>query len=121
MKYKDALAFTKLLRHNQTPAEKFFWNKVRDRRLFNAKFRRQFLIEHAEILGKKYFYIVDFYCFEKKLIVELDGEIHLSQKEYDAHRHQKLIDMGFQVIRFRNEEVLNNWNGVKKELEVFFV
>ena len=78
MKYKDILAFARLLRKNQTPAEVFFWNKVRNRGLFGKKFKRQFIIQHAEILGEKKFYIADFYCYEKSLVVEIDGKIHLT-------------------------------------------
>jgi very-short-patch-repair endonuclease len=118
MKYKDILAFAKLLRKNQTPAEIFFWNKVRNRRLFGKKFKRQFIIQHAEILGEKKYYIADFYCYEKSLVVEIDGKIHLQQKELDFIREENLKLLGFKVIRFTNEEILDNWEEVKLKLEI---
>ena len=122
MRYKQALAFARQMRKNQTPAEDFFWQKVRNKKFFGKKFLRQFIIEHQEILGKKSFYIVDFYCSEKRLIVELDGGIHLHRKELDAGRQNRLEEMGYKVIRFKNEEVLKNWEEsslkLKKSLEI---
>jgi very-short-patch-repair endonuclease len=118
MKYRDILAFARLLRRNQTPAEIFFWNRVRNRGLFEKKFKRQFIIQHAEILGEKKYYIADFYCHEKLLVVEIDGKIHLQQQELDFIREEKLKFLGFIVVRFTNEEVLGDWQGVKRKLEV---
>ena len=117
MKYKQALSFARQLRKNQTPAEVFFWKKVRAKRFFSKKFLRQFIIEYQEILDEKSFYIVDFYCAEKRLIVELDGGIHLQRKEVDAVRQKVLEDMEYKVVRFKNEEVLENWNEVEKQLK----
>lgn len=117
MKYKDILAFARSLRKNQTPAEIFFWNEVRNRRLFGKKFKRQFIIQYAEISGEKKYYIADFFCYEKSLVVEIDGKIHLEQKELDFIREQNLKKLGFKVIRFTNEEVLDNWQNVKQKLE----
>ena len=121
MLYKDILRFARLLRKRQTPAEVFFWEKVRNRRLFGKKFYRQYIIQHAEIMGKKYFYIVDFHCFENKLIVELDGGIHLQQKEQDQVRQGILEEMGYRVVRFQNEEVLHDWERVEEELKEILV
>ena len=122
MKYKQALAFARQMRKNQTPAEDFFWKKVRNKRFFGKKFLRQFIIEYQEILGKKRFYIVDFYCSQKRLIVELDGGIHLHRKELDSGRQNRLEEMGYKVIRFKNEEILKNWEmssfKLKNALEV---
>lgn len=116
MKYKDALAFARVLRKNQTYAEKVFWFQVRNRKLFGKKFKRQFIVEHADVLDEKYFYIVDFYCHEHLLVVELDGKIHLQQREYDQHRERRLKEMGLRVVRFENEEVVNDWEGVREKL-----
>jgi very-short-patch-repair endonuclease len=117
MKYKTILAFARKLRKNQTPTEKLFWEKVRNRRMFNKKMNRQFIIEHANIMGNKQFFIVDFYCHEKKLIIELDGKIHDCQVTYDLERESILKQMGFQIIRFKNEEVLRHWNTVEQKLK----
>ena len=117
MKYKDILDFARGLRKNQTPAEQFFWEKVRNRRFLGKKFNRQFIIEHSEIQGKKYFFIADFHCHDKKLIIELDGPIHKGQIKYDQIREETLREMGFKIIRFQNREVLENWDGVADRLK----
>ena len=116
MKYKDILNFAREMRKNQTPAEQFFWEKVRNRRFMGKKFTRQYIIEHAEIQGNKSFFIPDFHCHEKRLIVELDGGIHEQQVEYDKIREDILRDMGFIFLRFRNEEVLESWDRVAERL-----
>ena len=82
-----------------TPAEKRLWAAIRGRRLDGLKFRRQ----HA--LGS---YIVDFICSEKRLIIEVDGDVHDEQIDYDADRTEQLEQYGYRVIRFRNVEVLND-------------
>ena len=113
MEYQKILAFARILRKNQTKAEKFFWDKVRNRKLFGFKFRRQHIIQHANTQGNKSFFITDFYCDEKRLIIEIDGEIHLQQKEYDEIREEILREMGYNVIRFENDQVLKNWESVE--------
>jgi len=118
MEYKQILSFARALRKNQTPAEKHFWEKTRNRKLFGLKFRRQHIIQHANILGNKSFFIADFFCGEKKLIVEIDGKIHLQKKEYDEIREEILAEMGFTVIRFWNEQVLENWELVEEKLKI---
>ena len=117
MNYKTILSFARHLRKNQTPSEKFFWEKVRNRRFFNKKINRQFIIEHSNRMGNKQFFIVDFYCHEKKLIIELDGKIHKYQIKYDREREEILKEIGFKVIRFKNDEVLHDWQTVALKLE----
>lgn len=85
------------------------------------KFNRQFVIEHANTLGKKSYFIANFYCFSKKIIVEIDGAIHDFQIEYDEIRTDILEEMGYKIIRFRNKEVLNNWKEVANKLEKIIV
>jgi len=87
--------------------------------LAGKKFVRQYIVQHSEILGKKQYFIADFYCHEKKLIVELDGAVHLLQLEYDRIREEILKQMGYKIIRFDNEEVLNDWAKVKVGLLEF--
>ena len=103
------------LRKNQTNAEKIFWEAVRNRRFLGLKFNRQFPL-YFEFDEKETFYIADFYCFEKKLIIELDGKIHDFQKNRDTLRTEIINSRGIVVIRFRNEEVLENWNRVAERL-----
>jgi len=84
------------LRRNMTSAEKILWEKLRHNHLNGLQFRRQQIING---------YIVDFYCHSKALIVEVDGEIHDGQKDYDSERDTNLIARGFSVLRFTNEEM----------------
>ena len=90
------------LRKEPTPAERKLWSKIRNDRL-GVNFRRQ----HA--IGV---YIPDFVCIQKKLIIELDGGQHLEQEEYDKERTKYLESQGYKVIRFRNNDVMNNIDGV---------
>ncbi|KAB2930085.1 MAG: N-6 DNA methylase [Leptonema illini] len=87
------------LRKKQTPAEQVMWEMVRDRRFMGLKFRRQHQIGD---------YIADFYCDEKKLIIELDGPIHNSEKRrsVDQKRDRYLASLGLTVIRITNEQLL---------------
>ncbi|MDX2249825.1 MAG: DUF559 domain-containing protein [Bacteroidia bacterium] len=116
MKNKEILAFARQLRKNQTAAEQFFWEKVRNRRFLGKKFYRQYIIEHEDLLGDKKFFIADFCCWESRLIVELDGGVHLFQKDYDHYRERILKDLGFSVIRFNNQEIFYDWNTVAAKL-----
>ena len=90
-------------RKRQTPAEYKLWGILRNRQIMDLKFRRQ------QAIGE---YIVDFCCYEKKLIIELDGSQHLEQQFADAKRTKMLEQSGFQVIRFFNNDVLNDIDGV---------
>jgi very-short-patch-repair endonuclease len=91
------------LRNNLTDAEKHLWYYLRNKNLEGLKFRRQV------ILGK---YIVDFICFEKRLIIEVDGGQHVDNKQSDIVRDAWLESQGFRVLRFWNNEVLENRDGV---------
>ncbi|MCE5239137.1 endonuclease domain-containing protein [bacterium] len=92
------LELCRQLRQDETPPEEALWRCLRARRLFGLKFRRQ----HG--LGR---YIADFYCHEAGLVVELDGAVHLEQRqrEYDAVRDRELTAAGARVARFANREV----------------
>lgn len=88
-----------VLRKNLTHAEKLLWERIRLKQLDGLKFRRQ------QAVGR---FIADFICFEKRLIIELDGGVHISQKERDSERDHYLRESGYNVIRFLNEEVEQN-------------
>ena len=109
-------ALARKMRKNATPAEDFFWEKVRDRRLFGLKINRQFIIVCQITPTYKKFYIADFHCFAKKLIVELDGQIHLRQQAEDMIRTEHMEAYGYRVIRFTNEQILRCWDEVEKIL-----
>ncbi len=89
----------KELRRNMTPAEQILWEKLRHNRLNGLQFRRQQIIDS---------YIVDFYCHAKALVVEVDGDIHDLQKDYDLERDNHLIARGFHVLRVSNNDVKEN-------------
>ncbi|MEQ8470199.1 MAG: endonuclease domain-containing protein [Marinoscillum sp.] len=112
MTYSEILKYARELRKNQTKAEEFFWDKVRNRRFLGLKFNRQFVIE----VTKARYFIVDFHCAEKRLIVELDGGIHDFQMDYDRGREYELQELGYKIIRFSNEEVFEDWKTVENRL-----
>src|SRR4030095_9375847 len=96
------LANARALRKNKTDTEELLWQLLRNRQLNGFKFRRQHPLHKG--------FILDFYCVEVKLAVELDGAPHLEQeqKEYDEGRTYELKEYGIRVIRFWNEEVKKN-------------
>jgi very-short-patch-repair endonuclease len=103
-----SISFARELRKNQTPTEELLWDKLRNRRLKGFKFLRQHPIIVSKQDGKTKFFIADFYCAEKKIVVELDGGIHALQIEYDKERDMIMKDMGLVVLRFTNDEVVKN-------------
>jgi len=98
------------LRKTQTQAEKLLWEELRNRKLSGFKFRRQ------QILNEM---IVDFFCAEKKLIIELDGPYHNDplQRIKDHNRDQELISLGFKVYRITNNQIFKNLEQTLKEIK----
>ena len=92
------------LRRNATSAESKFWQIVRQRKIDGFRFYRQHPIEF-EMDGYKRFFIADFYCKQRKLVVEIDGGVHEHQHEYDVYRTFIIKKLGMRVIRFTNNEV----------------
>ena len=111
-----AKSVSRELRRNETYAEKLFWNVVRNRNFENRKFYRQYPFFY-DITGKESFFIADFYCFEEKLIVELDGKYHRYNLEKDKHRTEILNFYGLKVLRFSNDDVLNNIDSVLTKIK----
>lgn len=102
------------LRQRQTPEEKVLWSFLRGRKLMGFKFLRQHpFVYNSDRTGLSFF-IADFYCAEKSLIVELDGPIHDHQKDYDQNRDQILKELGLQVLRLKNHELTNHSFALKK-------
>ncbi len=95
----------KELRRNQTKAEKTLWRHVQNRRFYGMKFYRQYSAGP---------YILDFYCPQMKLAVELDGGQHAcdANRQYDTSRTEYLQALGIEIVRFWNHEVLNHTKGV---------
>lgn len=97
------------LRHNSTAAEQLFWSKVRSKQFYSLKFRRQ----HG--IGS---FIVDIYCPERKLVIEIDGDTHAEDSAIlrDKQRTEYIEALGYTVIRYTNDDVLNNIDGVFEDL-----
>ena len=85
--------FCRELRRRETPAEKVLWHHLRNRKLFDHKFLRQYPICFLSAFGRYSYYIPDFYCHQAKLVVEADGPIHLLKKDYDKHRDEALMSL----------------------------
>jgi very-short-patch-repair endonuclease len=103
---KEKLQRAKELRRDMTLAEKVLWNELRANKL-GVHFRRQQIIAG---------FIVDFYCHKADLIVEVDGDIHDLQQQEDAIREDALKQLGLKILRFRNEEILNNLPSVVEKI-----
>jgi very-short-patch-repair endonuclease len=95
------------LRRNMTDAERVLWNRLKARRLDGIKFRRQ------EQIGR---FIVDFICFERGIVVEADGGQHAVEREKDDERTRWLNSQGFTVLRFWNNNILANPEGVMETI-----
>ena len=98
----------KKLRSRSTEAENILWEHLRGKKLAGLKFKRQYSVDH---------FVVDFYCTELKLAIELDGMIHSDKeiKNHDENRDGYLSEFGIQILRIKNEIVLGN---VDKALEL---
>jgi very-short-patch-repair endonuclease len=100
---ENALIHRRELRGRSTKAEQLVWAMLRNRRLAGLKFRRQ----HS--IGQ---YIADFACVDRKVVIELDGKYHHDHEMQDAFRQRVLESEGFFVLRFSNDEVLEDTNAV---------
>jgi len=98
----------KSLRNEMTSTEKLLWERLKGKQVYEKRFRRQHPID---------IFIADFYCHEARLVVELDGEIHSQQKEYDDGRSAEMERYYIKIIRFTNSEVENNLEDVVRRIE----
>jgi very-short-patch-repair endonuclease len=109
----NTLRAAHILRSNMTKAEAVLWKRLKDRKLFTAKFRRQHPIN---------IFIVDFYCHEYRLVIEVDGDIHNDEivLQYDLGRTEVLNKYGLKIIRFTNDQILYSIdaviNGILQEI-----
>ena len=103
-----------------TEAERIVWEFVRNRKLDGKKFLRQHKIIYENSFDSFQFFVVDFYCAEEKLILEIDGKIHESQKEYDSWRTSVLVGLGLRVLRIKNEETIFE-EQVKEKIRQMFL
>ncbi len=98
------------LRKEQTPEETLLWEILRNRQFMNLKFRRQHVIEG---------FVVDFYCHELRLAIEVDGGVHNNQKDYDELRQSLIEDKGIRFIRVQNEEVNRDVNILLEKIKEY--
>jgi very-short-patch-repair endonuclease len=110
---KELETFRKINRNHSTPAETLLWTLLKGKQLDGRKFRRQHSVGC---------YILDFYCSSEKLAVELDGEHHFmeDQKQYDEERTKYLNSLNIRVVRFENERLFQNPEGVLDEIRRHF-
>ena len=103
--HDDIKQLARLMRRNPTPTEAKLWQRIRKKQIKGFRFRRQ----HA--IGT---FIVDYYCFEARLVIELVGAIHdePAQTEYDEERQQYLESLGLHVLRFTNAQVIHDADAV---------
>ncbi len=104
---RSTVAAARKLRRNMTDVEQKLWDRLRDKQIEEFRFRRQ------RPMGR---YVVDFVCQDAKLIVELDGGQHAGQVEADAKRTEFLQSLGFEVMRFWNNDVVENIDGVLERI-----
>jgi very-short-patch-repair endonuclease len=103
----------KYLRKNSTQAENILWQALRGKKVINTKFKRQYSVDR---------YVLDFYCPEFKLVIELDGEVHNDKyvSDNDRVRTEFLNSFNMKVLRFKNEEIFNSLeivlNKIKSEI-----
>ncbi|MBQ0773006.1 MAG: endonuclease domain-containing protein [Sphingomonadales bacterium] len=97
------------LRNAATPAERELWKYLSKRQVGGLKFSRQMPVGP---------YYADFLCRELGLIIEIDGYSHETQQSYDAKRSRDLVDHGYRVLRFTNDDVLSNVEGVIRQIEM---
>jgi len=100
------------LRNSMTNAEKLLWEELKQNKFDGLKFRRQHPIQN---------YIADFYCHKHKLVIEVDGEYHLSKNQagHDKNREEILNFNDIIVLRFTNDEVINDLNKVLLDIKIF--
>ena len=106
---RDIFEKASVLRENMTIAEKQLWSRLNGSQL-GVRFKRQHPID---------IFIADFYCHKCKLVVEVDGEYHNEQLDYDEGRTAELENLGITVIRFTNDEVMNDIDKVVEEIKKY--
>jgi very-short-patch-repair endonuclease len=111
---KDLKEFSRLLRNNSTLAEVLLWNRIKGKGLMGYGFHRQKPLDH---------YIVDFYCKELKLVIEIDGASHQHPEAYlsDQKRQKVLENLGLNFLRFHDIDVKKNIGNVVRSIEAYII
>ena len=103
------LETAKLLRKNMTESEELLWDKLKGKQICGVRFRRQHPID---------IFIADFYCHEARLVIEIDGDIHNYRVEYDNGREAEIEEYNNKVIRFSNDQVINDIESVVNKIGI---
>jgi len=100
----------RILRQRQTKTEEIMWNNLRNRKFLGYKFKRQYSVSC---------FVLDFYCSELKLAIEVDGKYHDNEeiKKYDRDRQEYIESLGIKVIRIKNEEIISDLKNVLRSIE----
>jgi very-short-patch-repair endonuclease len=106
----EIIAAARRLRQNLTPAEQKLWQALQNRQIGGLRFRCQHPVSS---------FILDFYCPERHLAIELDGEIHEHRQDYDYERTAQLNYLGYRVLRFHNEAVMTDLENVLRQILEF--
>jgi very-short-patch-repair endonuclease len=106
------------LRSKETHSETLLWKELRNRKLCGYKFLRQHPILYNPYGSGVRYFVADFYCDVKKTVIELDGPIHESNLEYDLFRDAEMMNLGFHILRIKNDE-LEDMKNVLKEIETY--
>jgi very-short-patch-repair endonuclease len=97
--------FARNLRKEPTREEEILWKELRSRKMLGFKFTRQYPIQIPTFSKKKIFFIADFFCFEKRLVLEVDGLIHRKMVAKDKERDATMQKMGFKILRVTNQMI----------------
>jgi leucyl-tRNA synthetase len=103
--FKQIRNTSRELRKNMTDSERLLWQEVRGRKLKGYKFLRQYPVLYQGNLIRYNYFIADFYCHEKKAVIEIDGPIHEGNEEYDSFRDEEMLNLGLHILRIKNEEL----------------
>lgn len=106
--FRNRTEFARGLRKNETDAERLLWSKLRAKQMFGLKFRRQ------QPIGP---FVADFICFEIRLVIELDGGQHATDVIHDEQRDRWFAENGFHILRFWNNDIFGNLDGVLARIE----
>ena len=112
--FKEIKKHAQELRANQTDSEKLLWKELRGRRLSGYKFLRQHPILYKGNLIRFNYFIADFYCYEKKVVIELDGPVHDTKVEHDQYRDSELQNHEIHILHIKNEELRNMTQTLQK-------
>ena len=105
-------------RKNPTDSERLLWKELKGRRLNGYKFLRQHPILYKGNLIRYNYFIADFFCFQKKVVIELDGPIHEVTSDSDAFRDEEMENLGLHILRLKNDE-LQNMKEVLEKIRTF--